>query len=118
MNDDLELLRAFAEGKSQEAFATLVQQHLPMIYAAAYRQIGDAHRAEEISLAAFSLLARKAGALKAHPAIGGSRYRGSGPSGWRWRRGEGRRRRRVRSGGGKGRRGSGLTMHLSVRQIR
>ena len=61
MNDDQELLRAFAENKSQEAFATLVQRHLPVIYAAAFRQTGDAHRAEDIALTAFTLLARKAG---------------------------------------------------------
>jgi RNA polymerase sigma factor (sigma-70 family) len=94
MNDDQELLRAFAENKSQEAFATLVQRHLPVIYAAAFRQTGDAQRAEEIALTAFTLLARKAGSLRHHPALGGWLYTTTGHLAARWRRGEGRRRRR------------------------
>ncbi len=94
MNDDQELLRAFAERKSETAFAALVQKHLPVIYAAAFRQTGDAHCAEEISLAAFTLLARKAGSLKLHPALGGWLYTTTGHLAARWRRGEGRRRRR------------------------
>ncbi len=94
MNDDQELLRAFAERKSEAAFAALVQQHLPVIYAAAFRQTGDAQCAEEISLAAFTLLARKAGSLQHHPALGGWLYTTTGHLAARWRRGEGRRRRR------------------------
>ena len=94
MNDDQELLRAFAENKSQEAFATLVQRHLPVIYAAAFRQAGDAQRAEEIALTAFTLLARKADSLQHHPALGGWLYTTTGHLAARWRRGEGRRRQR------------------------
>lgn len=94
MTDDQELLRAFAEEKSQAAFAALVQQHLPMIYAAAYRQTGDAHRAEEIAQAAFTLLARKAGSLKNHPALGGWLYTTTAHLAARLRRTEARRARR------------------------
>jgi RNA polymerase sigma factor (sigma-70 family) len=94
MNDDQELLRAFAGRKSEAAFATLVQRHLPVIYAAALRQTGDAHSAEEISLSAFTLLARKAGSLTNHPALGGWLYTTTGHLAARWRRSEGRRQRR------------------------
>jgi len=94
MPEDNALLRQFAEDKSEAAFAALVQRHLPMIYAAACRQIGDTHRAQEIALAAFSLLARKAGSLLDHPSVGGWLYTTVAHLADRTRRTEARRIRR------------------------
>ena len=59
--DDLKLLKEYATRNSQEAFATLVQRHIGMVYSAALRQLRDPHLAEEISQAVFIILAKKAG---------------------------------------------------------
>ncbi len=58
--DDHTLLRQYTEHHSEAAFTTLVGRHLQQVYAAAYRQTGDPHQAEEITQVVFVLLARKA----------------------------------------------------------
>src|SRR5271154_2675070 len=57
--DDSELLRRYAEDRSEEAFAALVTRHVNLVYSVALRQTGNPHNAEEIAQAVFVILAKK-----------------------------------------------------------
>ena len=67
--DDRTLLRSYALHRDQAAFAELVRRHADLVYSAARRQVGDHHRAQEVTQSVFLALARKAGALADHPAL-------------------------------------------------
>jgi RNA polymerase sigma factor (sigma-70 family) len=72
MRDDAELLRTYAETKSEEAFAELVQRHLGAVYAVAYRRVGgNVHLAKEVAQSVFTDLARKAATLTDRPVLVG-----------------------------------------------
>lgn len=58
MLDDAQLLRSYTEHHSNPAFAQLVERHLPLIYSAALRQVGDNRQfAEDVAQQVFALLA-------------------------------------------------------------
>lgn len=72
--DDIQLLRNFAEQRSEAAFAELVRRHVNLVYSCAFRQTGNAHQAEEITQAVFIILARKAASLGRKTILSGWLY--------------------------------------------
>jgi RNA polymerase sigma factor (sigma-70 family) len=75
MIDDAELLRRYAEEKSEEAFAELVRRHVNFVYACAVRRVGgDAHLAEDVTQQVFTAVAREAAALARREGLSGWLY--------------------------------------------
>jgi RNA polymerase sigma factor (sigma-70 family) len=75
MTPDYELLRRYAETRSEAAFAELVQRHVNLVYSAARRQVnGDAHLAQDVAQTVFTDLARKAAPLSRRATLTGWLY--------------------------------------------
>ncbi len=96
MMDDLELLQAYHATGSEEAFQTVVQRYVDLVYTAALRQVRDPHFAEEITQAVFLVLARKSGSLHAGIVLAGWLFRTTRFVAARAVRDEQRRQRRER----------------------
>ncbi len=72
MPDDAQLLRQFADGNSQPAFAELARRHAGWIYQASLRRTAERHAlAQEVVQQVFLALARHAGALARHESLVG-----------------------------------------------
>ena len=63
MTGDPELLRQYAQDRSEAAFTELVRRHIDFVYGVALRHARTPHRAEDATQAVFTDLARKAGLL-------------------------------------------------------
>jgi RNA polymerase sigma factor (sigma-70 family) len=63
MTSDLELLKDYVQGKSEESFTALVNRHMNLVYSAAIRQVRSPQLAEEVVQSAFIDLARQADGL-------------------------------------------------------
>jgi RNA polymerase sigma factor (sigma-70 family) len=68
---DPNLLRAYAERRSEAAFAELVRRHIDLVHSAAVRMVNDSHLAEDVTQGVFVALAKDAGKLAAHPVLSG-----------------------------------------------
>jgi RNA polymerase sigma factor (sigma-70 family) len=94
---DAELLRRYAEERSETAFAELVRRHLDLVHSAALRQVGgNRAAAADIAQAVFTELARQANHLTRHPALVGWLYTTTHRLAARHVRDETRRQRRER----------------------
>ncbi|MES2657133.1 MAG: sigma-70 family RNA polymerase sigma factor [Verrucomicrobiota bacterium] len=72
---DPQLLRAYAEGRSEAAFAELVRRHIDFVHSAAVRMVNDPHLAKDVSQGVFVALAKDAGKLTNHPILVGWLHR-------------------------------------------
>ena len=72
--DDIALLRQYATGHSESAFATLVEKYLNLVYSTALRSTGHTQAAGEITQAVFIILARKADQLPRRVVLSGWLY--------------------------------------------
>ena len=73
MNDqtDQQLLRAYAEHKSEAAFAAIVHRYLDLVYSASFRMVNEAHAAKDVTQSVFVVLAQNARQLTDRPALAG-----------------------------------------------
>jgi RNA polymerase sigma factor (sigma-70 family) len=95
MIEDNELLRRYAEEKSEAAFAELVRRRIDLVYVTALRKVGgDTHLAEDVAQRVFSDLARKARELCRRPALNGWLFTGAHFAATQLVRAERRRRAR------------------------
>jgi RNA polymerase sigma factor (sigma-70 family) len=62
--DEPQPLQDYLTSRSDEAFKTLVDQYVGLVYSACMRQLKDRHLAEDATQAVFLLLSQKAGALR------------------------------------------------------
>ena len=76
MIGDEQLLRQYAEHRSESAFGELVTRHIDMVYSAAVRLLaGDTHLAKDVVQTVFTDLSRRAHSLRNGAALAGWLYR-------------------------------------------
>jgi len=72
---DAQLLRAYAEHRSEPAFAELVRRHVDFAYSAALRMVCDPHLTEDVTQSVFLALAKNAAQLTDRPVLSGWLHR-------------------------------------------
>src|SRR5215467_2595707 len=91
---DHELLAEFVKNGSESAFSALVARYVNLVYSTAFRHANNPHHAEEITQAAFILLARKAGSISSKAVLSGWLYQAARLSAANYRRDNQRRQQR------------------------
>ncbi len=91
---DAELLHEYVSETSEPAFRELVERYLPLVYAAALRQVRDAALAQDVVQVVFIVLARKASQLSPNTLLPGWLFRTTRHTAAKALRTEQRRRRR------------------------
>jgi RNA polymerase sigma factor (sigma-70 family) len=91
---DIALLRDYTLRNSEEAFTTLVQRHIRLVYSVALRQLGNTHQAEEVTQVVFIILARKAAGFRSGTMLTGWLYQTARLTTANFLRSERRRHRR------------------------
>lgn len=72
---DQQLPRAYAERRSEAAFAELVRRHIDLVHSAAFRMLNDPHLAKDVTQGVFVALAKDVGKLADHPVLSGWLHR-------------------------------------------
>jgi RNA polymerase sigma factor (sigma-70 family) len=72
---DTQLLRAYAEGRSDAAFAELVRRHIDLVHSAALRMVRDPHLAQDVTQGVFIALTKHALQLTDRPVLAGWLHR-------------------------------------------
>src|SRR5262245_1569097 len=70
-SSDEQLLTDFLSGRSDNAFAALIDRHGPMVLNVCRRILHDAHAAEDVFQATFFVLAERAGAIRRPASLAG-----------------------------------------------
>jgi RNA polymerase sigma factor (sigma-70 family) len=73
--NDWDLLQKWVEHGSHDAFQSLVERHLNLVYSLARRSVRSRSQAEEITQTVFIIFARKAATLSRHTVLAGWLYR-------------------------------------------
>lgn len=93
--DDYRLLRRYATEGAESAFRELVDRYLGMVLACAQRATGNRELAQEVAQSVFTVLARKAGALREGVPLGAWLHRATVYEASRSRQRESRRREKM-----------------------
>ncbi len=72
---DPQLLRKYAESRSEAAFGELVRRHVDFVYSAALRMVCDSHLAEDVTQEVFLAFARNAAQLTDRQVLSGWLHR-------------------------------------------
>jgi RNA polymerase sigma factor (sigma-70 family) len=74
---DAELLKRYLQDGAEDAFGTVVERHLALVYGVALRRLRDPALAQEVTQKVFITLARRAVWLTGHSSLAGWLYRTS-----------------------------------------